>query len=334
MQRHAKPSSPPRRLLVSLLVVLAAAMVAAAAARAEIVVSQDNQGRRITFDVRAAGVDVEWYAALLRGAVHGDEISAVTIRIVPAEEITSACGASAAACYGRRGGAPLMIVPAGQSERVAHSLLHEYGHHIDHAWVVTGFPEPNGTSTWWAARRIEELLRGGRVAFDYSLGWDHSIGEIFAEDYAYIHLANRWGISWLSPPDEALKSTLLAELAAAPAAPPPAAPPAQPVPEPVVVVRQGSLAPRAKQSVRFMVDTNRLVTMSATVAGSRQAGTRARVEIFCGGQRVASRPLTRGLETTTLDIRGRAQAICSARVLSTSKLANSFVLRVRVAFAS
>ena len=232
------------RLLVSLLAVLVLALTAAVAARAEVIVSKDNQGRSITFDVRAAGVNVEWYAALLRAAVHGNEISTVTIRIVPTEQVESFCGASAVACYGTRGGSPLMIVPSGQSGLVAHALIHEYGHHLDHAWTVTGFPEPNGTPTWWVSRGIADLLQRRQVAFDYSFGWSHSVGEIFAEDYAYINLPGQYSIPWLSPPDETLKNALLTELGGAATTPTPAAPAAAPAPtpQPVVVVRQGSLA--------------------------------------------------------------------------------------------
>jgi hypothetical protein len=60
---------------------------------------------------------------------------------------------------------------------------HEYGHHLDFAWPVSGLPEPNGTPVWWAARGMAQFLRDGLVAFDYSLGWSRSVGEIFAEDY-------------------------------------------------------------------------------------------------------------------------------------------------------
>src|SRR6266508_2306118 len=258
------------RLIVSLLVVLIVALTAAVAARAEVILSQDNQGRRITFDVRAAGVDVEWYARLLRGAVHGDEISTVTIRIVPSEQIESVCGASALACYGRGGGSPLMVVPAGQSDRVAHALIHEYGHHLDFAWTVAGSPEPNGTPAWWLSRGIGDLLGRGQVAFDYSLGWSHSVGEIFAEDYAYINLPGLYSIRWLSPPDDTLRNALLAELGGVPATPPPAAPaePVAPTPQPVVVVRRGSLAPHAEHRVRFMLDGGWRVTLTAAVGGS------------------------------------------------------------------
>ena len=39
------------------------------------------------------------------------------------------------------------------------------------------------------------LLAEQQVAFDYSLGWSHSVGEVFAEDYAYIHVHSRYGMT-------------------------------------------------------------------------------------------------------------------------------------------
>ena len=63
-----------RRRCATLLVALVAALALATAAGAEIVTKADSEGRTITFDVRAPGVDVDWYAAILRAAVHGDEI--------------------------------------------------------------------------------------------------------------------------------------------------------------------------------------------------------------------------------------------------------------------
>jgi hypothetical protein len=320
---------PMRRLLTLVLVAIAVALTAAAAARAEIIVSRDDQGRSITFDVQVPQTDVEWYAALLRGATHGDEISTVTIRIVAPEDVPALCGGQdAAACYGNRRGGATIIVPAGQDEETAHTLLHEYGHHIDSVWAVSGFSEPNGTPAWWAARAMEALLRGGEVAYDYSLGWSRGIGEIFAEDYAYLHRPGRYNIRWLSPPDEALRTALLTELAGSP----PPAQPALPVPQPVVVVRRGTLAPRARRAVPFgLLGPGRRVTVTVNVAGGRRAGTRARVEILCDGQRVASRTLARGQERRTLDVRNLGPARCEASLANTSALAHSYVLRLRLA---
>ena len=182
-----------RRVLA--VVVAAAALVAAPAALADTITAQDDQGRTITFDVRAPDVDVQWHANLLRRAAHGDEIERVTIHVVSADELRGRCGSGAAACYGGSRTTARIVVPAGESAQIAHSLVHEYGHHVD-AWRGVGAAsrEPNGSAQWWAARGMSQLLADGQVSHTYSLGWEHAIGEVFAEDYAQLHLQTPWRI--------------------------------------------------------------------------------------------------------------------------------------------
>ena len=71
--------------------------------------------------------------------------------------------------------------------------------------------EPNGTPAWWRARGMARLLAEGRVAFDYSLGWEHSIGEIFAEDYLHLHLNVPYKIDWLEPPGAEIRAAVRRE---------------------------------------------------------------------------------------------------------------------------
>ena len=171
---HGRPKAPrdPVRPLSRRRTLLLAAAVAALAlsgsASAVTITSRDAQGRPITFDVQAEGVDVEWYASLLRTAAHGPEISTVTIRIVSPDAVARICGRSSLACYSRSRAGALIVVPAGSSDAsVAHALLHEYGHHLDSVWSVSGVPELNGTPGWWARRGMAALYRAGAVAFSY-----------------------------------------------------------------------------------------------------------------------------------------------------------------------
>src|SRR5262245_49423371 len=207
-------------------IVLALSLTAAAGADAAIVTSADAQGRRITLDVRASGVDTNWYADVLRGTAHGNEISNLTVRIVPDQQIDGLCGEAAAACYEHDSLAgPTIYIPAGKSQNIEGTLVHEYGHHVDASRSVPGVPELNGTPAWWAARGMAALFASHQVAFNYSLGWEHSVAEIFAEDYAYIHVGSKYhyAIPWLKPPDDALKATMFGELGA-PTSPLPDAP--------------------------------------------------------------------------------------------------------------
>ena len=324
----ARPS--PRRGAGLLLAALLAALALAAGANAEVVVARDAQGRPMTFDVRVQGVDVEWYAAILRAAAHGNEVSTVTIRIVADADVAATCGPAALACYGSRQGVRTIVISAGRSSNVARTLLHEYGHHLDSAWPTVSTRQLDGTPVWWSLRGMAGLLASGAVAFDYSRGWNRSVAEIFAEDYAYIHLPIRYAIPWLSPPDDALRNALLAELGgtAAPLPPDVTAGPR----EPVVVNRSGTLAARAVRTLPFgLLGPGRRVTYTVTLAGAARAGVRARAEVVCNGTRVASRTFVRGVSVRTLDLPNLGPAQCQARLVSTSRFAHRYTLRLRLA---
>lgn len=317
-----------RRRCASLLVAHVAALALATAAGAEIVTRQDSEGRTITFDVQAPSVDVDWYAALLRAAAHGDEISRVTIRILPEEDVPLLCGAAAAACYSPGRNAGRIVVPAGKDLRVASTFLHEYGHHLDRAWGVSGVRELNGTPVWWQLRGMAALVEQGAVAFDYSRGWSHSVGEIFAEDYAWIHVPYQYAIPWLSPPDDALRTALFAEFGGEPTAELPETPAAGPL----VLNRAGTLGARREQVVPFgLLGPGRRVTLTATVNRPTRAGTRARMDVTCNDVRVASQAFTRGRSTRTIDVPNLGPAECSARLVSTTGVRLTYTLRLRLA---
>ncbi len=196
-----------------ILVVSVAALVSAQAAGAAIVTRHDSAGRLVTFDVRARGVQVGWYAGILRRAIHGDEIETARIRIVAPSQISKLCvGTDAQSCYDGNEKGGVLIVPAGHSAMTEHLLLHEYAHHIDMArsnFLTTDKP---WAPSWWAARGVKTLLASRRMSLTYSLGWEHSVGEIFAEDYVQLNLRSRYYIRWLAPPDGAVKAALRRDL--------------------------------------------------------------------------------------------------------------------------
>ena len=316
------------RPVTTFLVTVVMAFAFATGASAEIVTSQDAQGRPITFDVQAPNVDVEWYAALLRAAAHGNEISTVTIRILPESEVAAFCGAAAAACYSRGRNTALIVVPAGKDVRVASTFLHEYGHHLDRAWSVAGVPELNGTPVWWQLRGMAQLEQSGQVAFNYSRGWSRSIGEIFAEDYAWIHIQHQYAIPWLQPPGDELRNALLAELGG----PPPVQLPETPAAAPLVLTRSGTLAPRRAQAIPFgLLGPGRRVTFTATVGRATRAGVRARLEVNCNGRRVASQSFGRGRATRTINVPNLGPGNCAGRLVSTTGVRLTYSLRLRLA---
>jgi hypothetical protein len=311
-----------RRLTV--LAVLLTALGLAPQAAAEIVTARDREGRTITFDVRAERVDVAWYAELLRNAAHGDEIERVTVRIVPASELVGICGGPANACYGGPSSAARITVPAGKSHSLAHTLLHEYGHHVDaHRGVGAAPQEPNGSASWWAARGISRLLAENQVAHTYSLGWERAIGELFAEDYAQLHIEHAFQIQWLAPPNRAVRAALRRDLEGEPASPIPA--PAKP---PLVIRRSGELRPGQVHSVPFeLLGPGRRVTFTATVTRN----VSARMLLRCTDGRTASRLLHDALRTATLDVRNLGPARCTVSVRGTGTAAGGYNARVRLA---
>jgi hypothetical protein len=314
------------RPLRALLVAGALSLALASPAMAETVLAQDTQGRTITFDVLASGVDTGWYTSVLSAAIHGDEISTVTIRIVPSSEITGICGSGAAACYSQRRTGALIVVPAGQSDTLAAIVLHEYGHHVDASTPVGGLREPNGTVRWWAARGIGSLLDSGEAARDYRLGWERSIGEIFAEDYVQANMTASFRIRWLAAPSAEILSAIRQDLGVEPALPaPPVA--AEPLRVPLTLLGSGILRAGQARSVPFtLLGPGRRVTFTATAFRGR-----VRMRVVCDGTVVAVRTLGPGRRRATLDRSGLGPASCRASVANVGTASASFSLRLRLA---
>ena len=198
-----------------LIALAAGSLVAAQASDAAIVTRHDRAGRVVTFDVRTPGVQVGWYTAILRSAIHGDEIETARIRIVSPSRISSLCeGTDVQSCYDGDEKGGVLTIPAGQSAMGAHLLLHEYAHHIDMARSNFLYTDKPWAPSWWAARGVKTALAGGRMSLTYSLGWEHSVGEIFAEDYVQLNLRTRYAIRWLDPPNAAVRAALRRDLRA------------------------------------------------------------------------------------------------------------------------
>ena len=319
---HRPYAGRVRRATFALAVLGVLVVVSDAAAR--IVVAKDHDGRPMRFDVRARGADVWWYASLLRNAAHGNEISRVTVRIVPRAQVARTCSyGHALGCYasGRERG--LIVVPAGRDGATAHTVLHEYAHHLDRWRGVRGVPEPNGTANWWQARGMARHVRASRVARDYSRGWDRSIAEVFAEDYASLHLELSYRIGWLLRPDEAIRAALRRDVAGVPAA--------SGAPPPLTIVRSGTLSPRSTVSIPFgLLGPGRRVTVSARLAGASGGGT-ATVVLSCGGREVVDELSADRVATSIDESNLGPDGSCRAAITNSGTASYRFTLRVRLA---
>jgi hypothetical protein len=309
----------------ALLVLSFLALAFAAPAAAEEVVVADDEGRSIRFDVRAEGVDVEWYASLLRAAPHADEISTVRVELVTRAELADTCGRAANGCYSRR----VITVEAAETGANAHTLVHEYGHHVDASRGVAGAREPNGSSTWWRARGMARLVELGTAYHGYVRSWDRNVAEIFAEDYAQVaRPGDPHRITWLEKPNEAVLAAILHDLGLGPE-PAITAPPKL---KPVSLDRSGTLAPRRSAAVTFgLLGSGRRVRATVTMAGAAAKGVRARLELSCDGRLIRTRTLAARMKVVTIDrpALGPAEE-CAVRVTNTGAAARTFALTVRL----
>lgn len=177
-------------------------------AHGALVTREDAAGRQITFDA-PAGLDVNPYASVLRRALHGDEIESVTIRFVSSTTLSRACGSAGVSCYRDRWRDAEIFLPTRGGTSTKYSLLHEYAHHLDDSSGLTSSRRwTPAAQRWWAARRIERRLSSGQVTWNYELGWQRSIAEIFAEDYVQLHTRPRYGITWLTRPTAAVLTAI------------------------------------------------------------------------------------------------------------------------------
>jgi hypothetical protein len=294
------------------------------AAATEVLVS-DDEGRSIRFDVRDESVDVEWYAALLRAAPHAEETSTVRIDLVAPAELADRCGRQAAGCYGRR----VIIVAAAETEANAHTLVHEYGHQVDATRGVAGAREPNGSSTWWRARGMARLVELRSVYRNYDVGWERSIAEIFAEDYARLaRPRSRHRIPWLEEPNEAVLAAILHDLGLGPE-PAITTPPQL---KPVVFSRSGRLAPKRSATQTFgLLGPGRRVRATVEVAGAGAEGVRARLELNCDGRRISTRTITQGMRVVSIDRPNLGPAeSCAVTLTNTGGAVRAFALSLRL----
>src|SRR5215207_1017751 len=126
--------------------------------------------------------------------VHGDELSRLTVLVVPSKEIQGMCGEQTNGCY--TPDESLLTIPGDtppDGTRVEEIAAHEYGHHIannrsSYPWDALSW----GTKRWATAEQICERVRGGEV-FPGETGKRYSLnpGEAFADSYRVL-VGGRW----------------------------------------------------------------------------------------------------------------------------------------------
>ena len=303
-----------RRALVALALAAGLALAVAPASGA-VTIARDAQGRAIRIDVRAPGAKASDYARILRNSIHGDEISDVTVIVLPEGSIGQACGSvHAGGCYGVFRGRARIQIPASSPGEAEAVLLHEYGHHIDRARSNGDIQEPNGTPRWWSARAMGARVRRGEVAPDYRRGWSHAIGEIFAEDYVQLQVKAPYRIRWLPPPSAAVMRAMRLDLTGRGGGPAPR------LPAPLITTRSGTLSSGDGERLPFgLLGPGRKVGLVAHLGGT--SADRARAEVVCNGRVIGSQEAGGG-EEINLDLGPLGPAECTANLVGTAGAAH------------
>lgn len=161
------------------------------AADASVHIYKDRKGRPIRISSESPAAKPSIYAEILRNSVHGREISQVTVRIVSQKALYRICSGVVGGCYNRSAGA--LIVPAKTKLAAETVLLHEYGHHLDGYLKGIG-PELNGGRFWFKAQKIGLWIKKGKLGYRTGLPWDRKISELWAENYASLHVEE--GFCW------------------------------------------------------------------------------------------------------------------------------------------
>jgi hypothetical protein len=170
----------------------------------------DQHGHQIALSTYIDGLDLAPYASVLAGTIHYDEIEDVEVWVVDPADVEEICGAAEAlACYGADGNSlhGTLVVPASDPD-LQHIIVHEYGHHVDNQLdnLAHVFPrgqcrfDNDGSRNWFFERDVaDNIIRRG-VSCDPSARWEDLLGELFAEDYAWLVGNRNWVLDGIRSP--------------------------------------------------------------------------------------------------------------------------------------
>jgi hypothetical protein len=180
----------------------------------------DSAGRNIAIDTTVPGADLNAVAAVLNSTYHGAEISDLLVHVVTLSEVATICGTSQAlACY-----LPTDPIHNGKGQLWygnddpdwKHSLVHEYGHHMDNQILniahLNAFGigkgcgiDSDGSRDWFVVRVL-----GGNLSDKFACNatnWENLLPELFAEDFVVLNGIIGWQLSTAPPPSSsALKA--------------------------------------------------------------------------------------------------------------------------------
>ncbi len=164
---------------------------------------------RVTISTDLPGVDLAPYAAVLLATIHGPEIEELRVEATTLAGIQVICGDErAVACYGAdnpdrsRGGQMWFAVDDPEWQ---HTLVHEYGHHVDNQLLnlahlgACGY-DNDGSRNWFFTRDVEDDILNSGFGCSNEQEWEQLVGELYAEDFVVLNGFNRWVLPSAPPP--------------------------------------------------------------------------------------------------------------------------------------
>jgi hypothetical protein len=172
----------------------------------------DSQGQPITIDSTVGSFDLSQVAAVLNSTFHRAEITKVQFHVITLSGMATTCGdAQAIACSRPMSGGYGELWFAADDTDWIHSLVHEYGHHIDNQFANIGqlhsygvgtscTIDSDGTRNWFFERLGGSNTTDADRFSCLSGDWEHLVPELFAEDFVVLNGINGWQLSSARPP--------------------------------------------------------------------------------------------------------------------------------------
>lgn len=185
-----------------LAVAVALALPASALAWGGTYPTGDSLGTSVHIDVSDAypvdpSLPQSW-ATFLGTLVHGPELATLTLRLAPASEVSSVCGAGALACYDPST-STIEASPEDQLDEPSAKeiVTHEYGHHVANNRSDAPWPaEDYGTKRWATYEHICSRVAAGTASpGDEGAQYVQNPGEAFAEAYRVLNLTREGATS-------------------------------------------------------------------------------------------------------------------------------------------
>lgn len=169
----------------------------------------DPHGHTISISTDLPAVDLSPFAGILAGTRHRSEINDLRVQAVTMAQVGSICGNSAAvACYAAedpdRSYAGQMWFAIDDPD-VVHTLVHEYGHHMDNQLLnlshlgYCGYSN-DGSRNWFFERDVEDDILGAGVSCSADTGWEYLLGELYAEDFVALNEILNWTLPSVRSP--------------------------------------------------------------------------------------------------------------------------------------